>query len=235
MGIREGAALPSVIAAAHELKAPLVLLRQLAFAVLADEGMSQAARQRLTERMILTSDRALRLTTDLTKSVRLEDALFELEPLNVRELSEDVIREMSPLFTAHERQLVVRRQRSVPLVVGQRDLLRRVLANFMDNALHYGDSSGKIEVLIRAKSAQGVVRIGVRDYGPAVPTTLWRSIEDAMQAPVAFHARPQSSGLGLYIAKQFAEAMQASVGAIRHRDGATFYIDLPISKQLSLV
>jgi len=54
-------------------------------------------------------------------------------------------------------------------------------------------------------------------------------------APVAIHARPQSSGLGLYIAGQFADAMNGRIGVTRHRDGATFYVDLQASKQLSLL
>ena len=45
----------------------------------------------------------------------------------------------------------------------------------------------------------------------------------------ALHGRPQSSGLGLFVAGQFAQAMQGSVGATRHRDGATFYVDMHAS------
>jgi signal transduction histidine kinase len=49
------------------------------------------------------------------------------------------------------------------------------------------------------------------------------------------HARPSSSGLGLTIADQFARAMNGSVGATRHRDGASFHVDIHASRQLSLI
>jgi integral membrane sensor signal transduction histidine kinase len=47
--------------------------------------------------------------------------------------------------------------------------------------------------------------------------------------------RPESSGLGIYVANQFARAMNGRIGLIRHRDGLTFYVEMPISRQLSLI
>ena len=38
--------------------------------------------------------------------------------------------------------------------------------------------------------------------------------------------RPGSTGLGLYISSQFARHMRAQLGAIRHRDGTSFFIEL---------
>lgn len=70
------------LAAAHELKAPLALTRQLALR-LGDPSLSEVERERLTHRIVLTSERALRLTSDLTKAARLEDALFTLGRLTL--------------------------------------------------------------------------------------------------------------------------------------------------------
>ena len=47
--------------------------------------------------------------------------------------------------------------------------------------------------------------------------------------------RPGSSGLGMFIANEFALAIGAQIGVIRHRDGATFYVDVPASTQLRLL
>jgi K+-sensing histidine kinase KdpD len=75
----------------------------------------------------------------------------------------------------------------------------------------------------------------VRDYGPALPANVWKTLESSLGTSAQpMHSRPESSGLGIYIANQFAEAMHAEVGATRHRDGATFYVDLSASTQLRL-
>ncbi len=224
-----------IIAAAHELKAPLALTRQLALR-LGDPSLSEVERERLTHRIVLTSERALRLTSDLTKAARLEDALFTLEPINPEQVCRDIVAELTPLFEAYGRSVSVRTRRHPLLLVANRDLLRRILLNFSDNALQYSEPGTAVQIQIQAFRKAGYVRLGVRDVGPAVSSDMWRRLQKTIAtAPQPVHARPGSSGLGLYIAGQFADIMQGSIGAIRHRDGATFYIDLPASQQLSLL
>lgn len=224
---------PSV-AAAHELKAPLALIRQLALQL--DAQAETDSQRRLAQRMTLTAERALRLTTDITKASRLEDALFALEPLNPEQVCKDIVAELGPLFLAHGRTLAVKTRRHPLLLVANRDLLRRIIANFSDNALHYTEPGTVVHMQVTALKKSGMVRIGVRDFGPAVSADMWKQLQERLAvAPQSVHARPQSSGLGLYLAAQFAEAMQGTVGAVRHKDGATFYVDLHASSQMSLL
>ena len=75
----------------------------------------------------------------------------------------------------------------------------------------------------------------MRDFGPALPTTVWRRLQTGfLDQPTPVAMRPGSTGLGLYISSQFARHMCAQLGAIRHRDGTSFFIELPVSKQASL-
>jgi len=227
-------AITPVTAAAHELKSPLSLLRQLALRL--STGDLTSEQQRLVDQMTLTSERALRLTTDVTKAARLEDALFEVEPLNPEQICRDIVHELTPLFEAHGRQLAFTKRIHPLLLVANRDLLRRILTNFSDNALHYTEPGTVVHLQIQAFRKSGIVRIGVRDFGPALSTDMWQSLRQKISsAPQSVHARPQSSGLGLYLAGQFAEAMNGKVGVTRHRDGATFYVELQASQQLSLL
>lgn len=224
-----------LVAAAHELKAPLALMRQLALR-LDDEQLSVTERRRLLQQTVLTAERALRLTSDLTRSARLESALFELEPINPEQLCRDIVAELAPLFEAHGRDVQVKSRRHPLLLVANRDLLRRILLGFSDNALHYSTPGTAVALQIQALKRAGVIRIGVRDFGPALSSDMWRQLQKKLRtAPQAIHARPESSGLGLYIASQFAEAMQGRIGAVRHKDGATFYVELQASSQLSLL
>ena len=227
--------LPFVTTAAHELKAPLSLVRQLALA-LEHGNVSPEEQLRMVRQISLTSERALRLTTDLTRASRLEDSLFECEPINPRQLCEEVAHELSPLYQAKDREIRVVGAYRQLLVVANRELLRRILLNFGDNALHYADPAQPVELQVTARPKDQQVRIGVRDFGPAVPAGLWQQLQQQLGAtPLPLHARPQSSGLGLYVAQQFATAMNGAIGATRHRDGATFYVDMEASTQLSLL
>ncbi len=223
------------IAAAHELKSPLALMRQLSLCLAQDDIDTDEAR-RIAEQIALTSERALRLTTNLTKSSRLEDSLFTLEPLNPLSLCEEVATELAPLYAAKGKRLTVA-PRSRPLLgLANKDLLRRVLLNFADNALHYSGDDTPVVITARSFDDGARIRLGVRDYGPAVPAKVWRKLEQTLgDTPQPLHSRPNSSGLGIYIANQFAEAMNGRVGATRHRDGATFYVDIVASHQLRLL
>jgi len=224
-----------VVTAAHELKSPLALVRQLGLSLEAGIISSSDEQAKLLRQIVLTSERALRLTTDLARSSRLEDSLFELEPLNPQQICEEVAHELTPLYKAKGREIRVASRYRPLLAVANRDLLRRVVLNFGDNALHY---AGDAPVELRAGSIRGgeAVRIGVRDFGPAVPADMWRRVQSSLGSDKQpLHARPQSSGLGLMVAGQFANAMNGRIGASRHRDGATFYIDMNASTQLILL
>lgn len=224
------------MAAAHELKAPLALVRQLSLTLEQQDDLTPAEQERMLRQIVLTSERALRLTSDLTKSSR-QTALFPLEPINPQQLCEEVAHELTPLFQAHYKEIRVAPRKQPLLLVGNRDLLRRILLNFSDNALHYAGNQQVVELRMAARPRDNQVRVGVRDYGPAVPTDTWRELTSRLEAlaPQPVHARPQSSGLGLSIASQFAQMMNSQIGAARHTDGATFYIDAPASHQMSLL
>lgn len=224
-----------VQAAAHELKSPLALVRQLSLG-LESGNMSEEEHARILRQIVLTSERALRLTTDLTRSSRLEDSLFELEPLNPQQICEEVAHELTPLYAAKGRKIRAMSHRRPTLAVANRDLLRRIVLNFGDNALHYGEADVPVELRVRSINGGRNIRIGVRDYGPAVPVDVWKRLQKHLGTQAQLlHARPQSSGLGLYVAGQFADAMQARIGATRHQDGTTFYVDMDASLQLSLL
>jgi len=83
--------LSSLIAAGHELKSPLALIRQISL-VLRDDSLvsSEKERSKLLEHITLTSERSLRLVDMLTRYARLEDALFQIEPVNAVHICEKV-------------------------------------------------------------------------------------------------------------------------------------------------
>lgn len=227
--------LSSVVAAAHELKSPLALVRQLSL-MLESDSVSINDQKQMLRQITLTSEQALRLTNDLTKVARLSDAMFKMEPVNPQQICKSIVYELRPLFLANNSTMKFRSNKHPLLLVANRDLLRRIIMNFSENALNYAGSDRAVEIQIRALNSGRTIRLGVRDYGPAISSDMWQSLRSKLaKSTMPIHSRPQSSGLGLYIASQFADAMNGKIGVIRHRDGATFYVDLQASAQLSLL
>lgn len=210
------------VAAAHELKAPVALMRHLALELESDPSLSPNQAQ-ILQQIIMSAERSLRLTTNLTRSARLENSsLFYSEPVNAQQLCEEVAHELTPLYKAHDRDIIVQSRRRSPLVVANRELLRSILLNFGDNALHY---AGNHKATFSVWETAGSVKVGLRDYGVVSPK----------KQSAAIIGRPHSSGLGLRIAQEFAKAMRSNVGVTRHRDGMTFYVRMLASEQLSLL
>lgn len=225
--------LSALTIAAHEIKAPLAVLRQLSLEM-QHEDTDEETMQKLAYEMQLVAERSLRFASNLTKAESLQRSLFATDPVDPVQICDEVWRELTPLYRASDRTLVYKpHHKKSRLIIANRDLLRRILLNFGDNALHYTDGKGTVELFMELKRSRSLVRLGVRDYGPALPTRVWQDI--MQKAPQSVHARPDSSGIGLHIVHQFAEAIGGQVGAIRHRDGASFYVDMPLSKQLTLL
>lgn len=220
-----------ILVAAHELKAPLCLLKQLAFSM--ELATDENDRKRIQNQMVTVSDRALRQVEDLTKISRLPDGLFEMEPVAVRAVCDEVTAELRTLFRFNHRNLEIEYRNRNRLVYANRDLLYSVVYNFCLNAMHYSDEETRSELTLSDKD--GLVRLDVRDFGPALPVDVWRSLKKGwVEKPTSIAMRPGSSGLGLYIASKFSQYMNANVGAVRHRDGTSFFVELLPSKQASL-
>lgn len=220
-----------ILVAAHELKAPLNLLRQLAFSL--DFAEDSRDVKQIQNKMISVSDRAIRQVQDLTKIARLEDGLFEMEPVAVRGVCDEVTRELGALFRFNNRNLIIDYRNRTRLVSANRDLLYSIVYNFCLNAMHYSDEETRSELTLSDKN--GKVRIDVRDFGPALPMDVWKSLKKGwVEKPTSIAMRPGSSGLGLYIASKFSQYMNANVGAVRHRDGTSFFVELAPSKQAAL-
>ncbi len=220
-----------ILVAAHELKAPLGLLRQLAFSL--DYAENEKDLRHIQSQMIDVSDRAIRQVQDLTKIARLDEQLYKMEPVAVRAVCDDVVAELRHLFRFNHRNLEIEYHNRSRLVVANKDLLYSVVYNFCLNAMHYSDTETRSE--LKLSDRNGKVRLDVRDFGPALPIDVWRSLKRGwVEKPTSIAMRPGSSGLGLYIASKFSQYMHAEVGAIRHRDGTSFFVELLPSQQTSL-
>lgn len=223
--------LPSIYVAAHELKAPLVLMRQL----ILELKSSDPENARTIERLMLSVERSLRLVDQLTKTSRLEDGLFETEPLLAQALCAVVAEELTPFARQHNQRIVTRASRQSGMVVGHRSLLVALLVNLCDNALQHNPAGQRVIISANAR-AEGVV-FSVRDFGPKLCRKQFDALNSrAGTGPLPLGNRPRSSGLGLWIAGQFAAAMNGELLLTRHHtEGITVSVLLPHSKQLSLL
>lgn len=117
---------------------------------------------------------------------------------------------------------------SETLVNGDYDQIIRILTNFCSNALKW--SPAKSTVRLRTRVEGSFALIEVEDEGPGIPPELKETL---FQRWVMFGSRtaqgPGSSGIGLYIAKRFAELHGGTVGARDgEKTGSVFWFTIPL-------
>jgi len=117
---------------------------------------------------------------------------------------------------------------ALPVVRGDRERLRQVVANLIENAIKYSPVGDEVEV--KAIRDDGVVRISVSDHGPGIPLDQQRLIfEKFGRADMPGSSRP-GTGLGLFIARSIAEAHGGTVDVRSRPDaGSIFTLTLPVT------
>jgi K+-sensing histidine kinase KdpD len=221
----------SLTACSHELKTPLCLIRQLTFELAQEKNPKK--QQEIIRRIRLTTERSLRLADNLAKIARLENALFELEPIQVGGLCREVVDELLPLSRALGQTFDIKISNQSTVVVGHRELLRSLLLGLVDNSLSCGDSK-KIRITARQNHDETV--LAVRDFGPIMELRQFRRLAGSLDFAAPISARPLASSLGLLIANKFAGVMQGRLSVSRHHSGGvTFRAHLPLSSQLNLL
>jgi two-component system sensor histidine kinase ResE len=117
----------------------------------------------------------------------------------------------------------------VPRIRGDRERLRQVLTNLIDNAIKYSPTGDEVDVNVQPEN--GVVRITVVDRGPGIPYDQQGFIfEKFARAEVRGSGSKPGTGLGLFIARSIAEAHGGTVDVLsRPGEGATFVLTLPVT------
>jgi two-component system sensor histidine kinase KdpD len=114
----------------------------------------------------------------------------------------------------------------VPPVRADRERLKQVLMNLVENAVKYSPAGA--EVNVRAWADNGLVLVEVGDHGPGIPREQQGLIFEKFGRVNVGGGKP-GSGLGLFIARSIAEAHGGSL-KVRSApgQGATFTLELPL-------
>lgn len=178
--------------------------------------------RRFAPRLVNSIDRAIALCVDTLRHGRADTPAPRWETCDLRPLVEDVAAtaDLGEAATVNWRNAVAEgfSVRADP------DHLARILLNLIRNARRALEENGGGQIGVGAERRDGAVRIEVADTGPGIP----EAIRGRLFEPFANFGRPDSTGLGLVIARELMRAQGGDITLAKSdHTGTVFCLELP--------
>ena len=136
-----------------------------------------------------------------------------------------IIREAMVLYQEAHKQIEFRyqEQEKIPILELDRDQMKRVFINIIDNAVSVMEGRGKITIESRYISALQLVIVEVSDTGTGIP----EEIKSRLFEPY-FSTKKEGTGLGLTIVRKIVSDHRGYIRVANNKPkGSKFIIELP--------
>jgi PAS domain S-box-containing protein len=221
-----------VATASHELRTPLAAVYGAAQTLRRhDFALDEAGRNRFVSLIVDESERLNRIVNDILLANQLDAGRLHLveEPFDAGDLVHRVV-ESAREHGAPEIRFETIVDESTPPVAADRDRVRQVLANLVQNAIKYSPDGGLVEV--GARPADSSVIFSVRDEGLGIPADEQsRIFEKFYRLDPEMTRGIGGTGLGLYISSELLERMDGRIWVESQEGvGSTFSFELPAAE-----
>jgi heavy metal sensor kinase len=210
----------------HELRTPLTSIRTVGEVALRDHRSADAYRGVIGS-MLEEVDRLTCLVERLLTLSRASSgpAHLQVEPVDLRELADEVAGHLSVLAEENGQSIVVQPAPVTVCCEGDRLMLRQAVINLVDNAVKYSPSAAEIQV--RVSASDSAAALEVCDNGPGIAPERAERIFDRFYRAASGTDRG-GMGLGLSIAKCAVEANRGELSwHPRPGGGSIFRVVLP--------
>jgi two-component system phosphate regulon sensor histidine kinase PhoR len=218
-----------IATASHELRTPLAAVYGAAQTLRRhDFALDEAGRERFISLIVEESERLGRIVNQILLANQLERGRLDLETeaFDARELLERVAEAARTHAPPHIKLEVVIGE-AVPSVAADKDHMRQILINLVENAIKYSPDGGTIELGV--ESINGTVLFHVSDEGIGIPDDEQpRVFEKFYRLDPNMTRGIGGTGLGLYICSELVERMGGRIWVeSRQGRGSAFYVEVP--------
>ena len=217
-----------VMDVSHELRTPLTALRGNLDVMLMDKNLEADARSQL-EKMSSEVGRLIRLTSNLLYLAHAEAGRdIVRRPVELDALCLEVIYQARTLRSdvtvrlGHEEQVTVS---------GDRDLLKQLVLNLVDNAIKYSPDDSEVTVSLFQQI--DLAEIVVADRGPGIPADQIGKIFERFYRVSDNQSRTVGgAGIGLAISRWIAQVHGGDIRAESDvGNGSRFVVTLPLARE----
>ncbi|MBV5312351.1 MAG: PAS domain S-box protein [Prolixibacteraceae bacterium] len=220
----------------HELRTPMNSI--LGFAQLLEMGELNARQSKGVNHIMKSGKHLLDLINEVLDISRIEAGRLSLslEPVQLSGIIPEMIDIVKPQII--ERQIrieVIKSESNQMFVRSDRQRLKQILLNLLNNAIKYNRESGSIWIKteLRPVNELGIrmVRISITDTGMGISEEDLPKLFNPFERIGAEKSATEGTGLGLSVVKKLIEAMAGKLGVeSKIGTGSTFWIELPNSE-----
>jgi two-component system sensor histidine kinase TctE len=214
--------------AAHQLKTPVSGLKAQIELALRETDLERV-RHSLAQ-LYISADRLSRLVRQLLSLARNEPGALgsmQLQPLDLNAYALEVTMEWVPQALQRSIDLGFEGAEQTLMIGADRDRLRDLINNLIDNAIRYSQANGSVTVRVRLANT-GQCQLAISDDGPSIP------VQERQRIFERFHrllgTQEDGSGLGLAIVSEIATLHGARITLEEDSDGIgnTFSVFFPM-------
>ena len=224
--------------ASHELKTPLTAIREAS--ELLNDGIAGKLNAQQTDVIRILRDNSLRLQTMVENLLKYNQIKFADDTISGKNssakkngLQQALNAMLDDIIKAYELSV---RNKNIQVNISATDIfiqkntekLRNILDNLISNAVKFTPEFGEIN--ITASKSRSTITISVKDTGPGIDEkSKFALFEPFYRGNQPSASLVSGSGLGLFIAKEAANALNGELTAMPSDIGAHFVLVIPSS------
>lgn len=217
--------------ASHQLRTPLTSIKgYLSMVIEGDAGTVTPQQQKLLQEAYNSSERMVRLIADFLNVSRLQTGKFIVDkaPIDMKDVVRGEVKDLELIAASHAMKLRLNVGKQPMPIFADEGKIRQVVMNFIDNAIYY--SHPKSTIVINLERVKNEAALTVVDTGIGVPEEEQAKLfSKFFRAGNARKARPDGTGVGLYLARRVVTAHGGSIiFSSKEGKGSTFGFRLPI-------
>lgn len=220
--------------ASHQLRTPLSIAKgYLSMLNEGSYGELSPKQLKISRILYVANERMLNLVADLLNVSRAEQGKlqYQFEKIDIRDIIDTVVENLSIIAREKNLTLVWQKPPEPTFIRADKDKIRNVLMNLVDNAIKYTAQGGITVSISRESAPPGSLAISIKDTGIGLTQDeIVKLFEQFRRGDRGRRVNASGSGLGLYIAKRIAEDHKGRVRVESEGEnkGSTFIIELPL-------
>lgn len=218
----------------HELRSPITAVHQYMETILHGfTGRVDEKQKEMIERSKNRLEIMLKLITDWLNMAQIDPAklVSKFELIDISSIIKETVEFFQPQAQGNNISVSVDIPDRLPLVKGDKEILKIVFNNLLNNAIKFNINRGKVE--IRVKAEEGSLLIEFTDTGKGIPIESIPFIFDPFYRVKGKETvSTGGSGLGLTISKKIIDIHSGIIKVSTEMNkGSTFTVILPVYRR----